>query len=156
MWYNYQLSTSKGFFFLYNISPITECKMFSFVLIICSSSVRAMHCTCLVFVVQLFSSLPKTETLAWTLHEQALNTAHYLRNGGSSDGTLYYSGCIVQKNLNFDPCLWHLVFLFFNQKFMVNHEMSCLFHYSTIFDALAHNMARAVLIVQRLKYMLHH
>ena len=106
-----------------------------------------------------FSSLSETETLAQTLHEQALNTAHYLRNGGSSDGTInfkiYYSGCIVQKNLNFDPCLWHLVFLFFNQKFMVNHEMSCLFHYSTIFDALAHNLARAVLIVQSLKYMLH-
>ena len=73
-----------------------------------------MHCTSLVFLFQvsvhfinLKDDFTKTETLARTLHEQALNTAHYLRNGGSSDGTLdfkiYYSGCIVQKILNFDP-----------------------------------------------------
>ena len=98
-------------FFSYNISLITECKI-SFLLIICSSSDRAMHCTSLVFLFKVSvhftkDDFTKTETLARTLHEQALNTAHHLRNSGSSDGTLdfkiYYSGCIVQKILNFDP-----------------------------------------------------
>ena len=40
---------------------------------------RVVHCTCLVFVIQLFGSLydfTTTETLVRTLNEQALNTTH--------------------------------------------------------------------------------
>ena len=72
--------------------------MFSFLLIICSLSDRVMHCTCLVNLlfnysvhfISLKDDITKTETLALTLHEQALNTAHYVRNSGSSDGTLNF------------------------------------------------------------------
>ena len=39
--------------------------------------VYSVHC------ISLKDDLIKTETLVWTLHEQALNTAHYLRNSGS-------------------------------------------------------------------------
>ena len=54
----------------------------------------------------------KIRTLARTLHEreqpeQALGRNSTLRNSRFSDGIvnikIYYSGCIVQKNLNFDP-----------------------------------------------------
>jgi hypothetical protein len=48
----------------------------------------------------------KIRTLARTLHEQALRNST-LRNSEFSDGIvnikIYYSGCIVQQNLNFDP-----------------------------------------------------
>ena len=50
----------------------------------------------------------KIRTLARTLHEQALRNST-LRNSEFSDGIvnikIYYSGCIVQQNLNFDPCI---------------------------------------------------
>jgi hypothetical protein len=50
----------------------------------------------------------KIRTLARTLHEQALRNST-LRNSEFSDGIanikIYYSGCIVQQNLNFDPWL---------------------------------------------------
>jgi hypothetical protein len=62
-------------------------------------------------IIQLFSlkdDFTKIRTLARTLHERAVrNSRPTLRNSGSSEGKvnfkIYYSDCIVPKNLNFDP-----------------------------------------------------
>ena len=75
---------------------------FCFLLIICSSLYRAMHCTCLFL---LFNYSVHFRSLKDDFVKIRNST---LRNcSGSSDGIvnikIYYFGCIVQKNLNFDP-----------------------------------------------------